>query len=421
MSKAGLIELAARPRRFKPYPAYKDTGVEWLRKIPAHWEVKRLKYLSRIIMGQSPPSDIVNTFGEGLPFLQGNADFGTEHPTARTFCPYPPKVAVPGDILISVRAPVGAINRADRAYGIGRGLCAIRPIIRQLERRYCSYLLQIARSQLDSIATGSTYDAVSADDVSCFLMLMPLIEEQQIIVSALDRETAKTDALVEKKERLIELLQEKRTALITQAVTKGLDPNVPMKDSGVEWLGKIPAHWERSRIKFLARIASGYAPPDGFDPTSGEYPIYGSNGLIGYCDRFFVTEITIAVGRVGASGSVNFVPPKSWVTDNALLLRQPRPHINLMWLYNLLRTMNLGEQASKNAQPIITGTFLGNQLLGLPPEQEQRIIASFLDRETAKIDALVAKIHEAIDRLKEYRSALISAVVTGKVDVRELA
>jgi type I restriction enzyme S subunit len=146
MVEAAKERFAPLRKRFRAYPRYKDSGAEWLGTIPGHWEPSRLKYLARINMGQSPPSDIVNTSGEGLPFLQGNADFGAKQPTAHTFCPYPPKVAGPGDILISVRAPVGALNYADREYGIGRGLCAIRPFGPVLERRYCSYSLQIARS-----------------------------------------------------------------------------------------------------------------------------------------------------------------------------------------------------------------------------------------------------------------------------------
>ena len=125
-------------------------------------------------MGQSPSSDIVNTSGEGLPFLQGNADFGTEHPMAQTFCPAPPKIAEFGDVLLSVRAPVGALNLADHKYGIGRGLCAIRPNIQILDRAFCHYVLQIARHQLDELAKGSTYDAMSSSEVSCLLIPLPL-------------------------------------------------------------------------------------------------------------------------------------------------------------------------------------------------------------------------------------------------------
>ncbi len=192
-----------------------------------------------------------------------------------------------------------------------------------------------------------------------------------------------------------------------------------MKDSGVEWLGVIPAHWEVKRLKHLARIASGFAPPESFDRSVSDFPVYGSNGLIGYCGEFLLSEETLAVGRVGASGLVNVVPPQSWVSDNVLLLRDLHPDALLSWLRYVLETMNLGDLAAKNAQPIITGTFLGNQALGAPPDPEQRAIAAFLDRETAKLNA--PKVREAIERLKEYRTALISAAVTGKIDVREEA
>jgi type I restriction enzyme S subunit len=188
------------------------------------------------------------------------------------------------------------------------------------------------------------------------------------------------------------------------------------KDSGVEWLGEIPAHWEVKRLKHLAQIASGFAPPASFARSIGTYPVYGSNGLIGYCDEYFLAKDTIAVGRVGASGSVNVIPAYSWVSDNALLVRNIRATVRLPLLCYVLETMNLGLQATKNAQPIITGSFLGNQSLGTPPEPEQRAIADFLDRETTKIDALMEKKERLIELLKEKRTALISHAVTKGLD-----
>jgi len=206
-----------------PTVPMKDSGVDWLGNIPAHWEAKRLKLASFINMGQSPSSDIVNTSGEGLPFLQGNADFGTEHPTAQTFCPAPLKIAEFGNVLMSVRAPVGALNLADQKYGIGRGLCAIRPNIQILERTFCHYVLQIARHELGGLAKGSTYDAVSSSEVSCLLIPLPSIKEQRTLASFLDRETAKIDALVAKIQEAIDRLKEYRTALISAAVTGKID------------------------------------------------------------------------------------------------------------------------------------------------------------------------------------------------------
>jgi type I restriction enzyme, S subunit len=194
--------------------------------------------------------------------------------------------------------------------------------------------------------------------------------------------------------------------------TRRFKPYPAYKDSGVEWLGKIPAHWEVKRLKHLAQIASGFAPPQSFDRLVGEYPVYGSNGVIGFCNQFFVSEQILAVGRVGASGLVNVIPAKAWVSDNALVLRDLRPTALLAWLRYFLESMNLGAQAAKNAQPIITGTFLGNQVLAVPPPSEQRAIAAFLDRETARIDALVAKKERLLELLREKRTALITRAVT---------
>lgn len=231
--KERLIELLQEKRTalitqavtkgLDPSVPMKDSDVEWLGEIPAHWEVKRLKLASSINMGQSPSSDIVNTSGEGLPFLQGNADFGKEHPTAHTFCPAPPKIAEFGDVLLSVRAPVGALNLADQKYGIGRGLCAIRPNIQILERTFCHYVLQIARHQMDELAKGSTYDAVSSSEVSCLLFSLPSIKEQRTLASFLVRETAKIDALMAKIQEAIDRLKEYHTALISAAVTGEID------------------------------------------------------------------------------------------------------------------------------------------------------------------------------------------------------
>ena len=236
------------------YSEYKESGVEWIGEIPAHFEVKRLKYVADLNMGQSPPSEEYNTDSLGTPFLQGNADFGPHHPTPKIYCPTARKHAIPGDILLSVRAPVGAINTADQVYGIGRGLCAIRPRMNHLECRYAKYLLEVVRTELHAVAIGTTYDAVTVNDISNITCVVPLVSEQAQIANFLDRKTGQIDELIRIKERQIELLQEKRTILINQTVTKGLDPNVEMKPSGMEWIGEIPKHWTMTRLKYLGRI-----------------------------------------------------------------------------------------------------------------------------------------------------------------------
>ena len=213
-------ESAAAPSlgAYEPYPAYKDSRIEWLGQIPAYWEVRRLKYAARIVAGQSPPSDKVVDYVYDFPFLQGNAEFGPMRPSPRFACDEARKMSHPDDILLSVRAPVGAINIADQAYGIGRGLCAVQPSL-DFAKQFAYYLLVSTRSRLNESASGSTYDAVTASDIGDLPAILPPLPEQRAIADYLDRETARIDALVAKQERLIELLRAKRAALISQAVT----------------------------------------------------------------------------------------------------------------------------------------------------------------------------------------------------------
>ena len=188
-----------------------------------HWKVKHLKYVADLNMGQSPPSEEYNSDQVGTPFLQGNAEFGSHYPTPKIYCPTAKKYANFGDILLSVRAPVGAINIANQEYGIGRGLCAIRPRANQLERRYAKYLLEVVRTELHMVATGSTYDAVAVDDVSNVTCVVPSFSEQVQIVNFLDRKTKQIDELVSEEQRKIELLKEYRQSLISEAVTGKID------------------------------------------------------------------------------------------------------------------------------------------------------------------------------------------------------
>lgn len=209
--------------KHRAYPAYKPSGMEWLGEIPEHWSIKRIKYLAKTIMGQSPNSDDYTFEESDKPFLQGNAEFGALHPKARYFCDTAMKEAPEGALLISVRAPVGALNMADQPYGIGRGLCAVVADQQLLLPSFAWHAMTVTRNELWSIATGSTYEAVSADEVAAVSFTVPPLSEQQAIADFLDRETARIDALIEKVQSSIAMLREYRTALISAAVTGKID------------------------------------------------------------------------------------------------------------------------------------------------------------------------------------------------------
>jgi type I restriction enzyme S subunit len=446
MRTTTIKTVAASLRHITPYPTYRDSGVAWLGKIPAHWDVKRLKFASHIEAGQSPSSELVTDGSEGLPFLQGNADFGPLNPTPRQVCDAAPKKACAGDILLSVRAPVGAMNIADQAYGIGRGLCAIRPT-RSVDPTFLFYLLIRIRSRLDSVATGSTYDAVTTSEVGDLPALLPPQSEQRAIAAFLDRETAKIDSLVAKKERLIQLLEEKRTVLISRAVTKGLNSDVSMKDAGVEWLGKIPAHWE---VVPLKRVLQEHLTNGLFknrEAWGSGSPIINVVDL--YRDDFSVQaaslarvevrpdEIAAFAARVGDVFFVRSSLKREGIGSSACLAEAPEP---IVFECHLVRARpNPRRIVSRYLVAYLNASIVRQRLVAisetttmttiaqpsletleivLPSEREQQMALAWLDLETAKIDTLVAKVREATNSLKELRATLISAAVTGKIDVR---
>lgn len=265
-------------------------------------------------------------------------------------------------------------------------------------------------------------------------------DEQQQIAELIDDETAKIDTLVAKKEQLIKLLQEKRTALITQAVTKGLDPNAPMKNSGVEWLGEIPTHWEVKRLRNVGTVTIGltYEPSDVVSSQDAGILVLRAsnvqNGRVELEDNVYVRKaipIKLLTRRgdiliCSRSGSRELIGKCAKIEDTTAgltfgtFMTVFRSTFN-EFLYFVFNSTIFRYQSGVFLTSTInqlTVSSLSNLVVAIPPVEEQHKVAAFLEREAAKIDALVGKVRVAIDRLKEYRAALISAAVTGKIDVR---
>ncbi|MDD9981263.1 MAG: restriction endonuclease subunit S [Gammaproteobacteria bacterium] len=295
-------------------------------------------------------------------------------------------------------------------------------------------------------ATGSTRSRMNLSTTAARKIALPPVAEQHVIVSFLNHETAKFDAMVAKKERLLELFQEKRTALITRAVTKGLDLDVPMKDSGVDWLGEIPSHWEMKRVAELA--LSLQTGPFGSqlhaaDYITGGVPVINpadliSGTLVPDLDRTVDEPTAIRLGfhkllqgdilfaRRGDVGRCSLVGKQheGWLCGTGCLRMRPCPKsAESSYLLNLLSTQGvgdwLGNESVGSTMQNLNTSIIGAIPVAVPGLAEQRRISEFLDHETTKVDALMAKVHEAVDRFKELRTALIAAAVTGKIDVRE--
>ena len=444
--------------QYRPYPAYKDSGVEWLGEIPAHWEVKASRREFTIQLGKMLQPTARGPQDSEIPYFKAqHVQWETVRTTGMPIMWADPADEVQygvldGDLLVCEGGEVGRAgivrNPPDRAI-IQNALHRVRSTGTS-SIRLLIYLLKHAASQgwFEILCNRATIAHFTSEKFGDLPIPTPPLSEQRAIAAFLDRETAKIDALVAKKERLIELLQEKRTALISDAVTKGLDPDVPLKDSGVEWLGEIPAHWEIMRLKQASRIQGGFAfSTDSF--RSEGIPVVRMNnirrGVLDLDDvvripehkgkdAFALNEGDIIYGlsgSIGATGSLgNYAVVRKGDTPAQLNQRVARfrPMIDRIaekFLVGSLQTSVFYEQVlsytTGTAQFNVSTNDIGNVVLALPPIKEQRAIAAFLDSETAPINALMARVREAIDCLNELRTALISAAVTGKIDVREAA
>lgn len=446
----------ARPRRFRPYPEYRDSGVSWVGRIPKHWTATRTKFAARLESGHTPSRQkpeywencTIPWFGlaDVWQIRDGRKEYvvetkekvselGLAHSSARLL----PK----GTVILSRTASVGfsAILGADMAttQDFVNWVCGPR-----LQPEYLLYVFRSMEQEFQRLTMGSTHQTIYMPDVSRFELPIPSLEEQARIVAFIRRETAKIDGLVAKKERLIELLQEKRTALITRAVTRGLDPNVPMKDSGVEWLGEIPAHWETKRLWHLTpdrrRIMYGIVLP-GPNVDEGVPIVKGGDVAAARLrlDALSKTTFGIEAGYVrsrlkggdlvyairGSIGEVEMVPEElegaNLTQDAARVAYTEATHGR--WLLYALRAEGVFAQLESGALGAtikgINIRDLKRALIPIPPKSEQINIAAFLDGENSMLDELTLKIQDAIDRLTEFRTALIFAAVSGKIDVRE--
>ena len=438
--------MATIVTKYKPYPTYKPSAVEWLGEIPAHWDVRRLKHLLRepLQYGANEASNHIDPDSPRYIRITDIREDGTLWQD--TFRSIPQAVARPyllaeGDLLFARSgATVGKTFRYLPSWGkaaFAGYLIRARLDYGLLGSDFAEYYTH-SQSYNDWILGNQiqspTIQNVSAERYASLVVTLPPLPEQRAIAGFLDRATAKIDSLVAKMERLIELLQEKRSALISRAVTKGLDPKVPMKHSGAEWLGKIPAHWEVKRLKYVADFINGAAfKPDEW--LSVGTPIIRIQNLNGG-DHFNHTTRKMPVKYIAQRGDLLFgwsgnrgtsFGPFLWWRDgkhfvNQHIFRVIPINVTKEWFYWALRAVTF--HAEQQAHGIIGMVHITRDELGaiyipfLPDTSEQRAIAGFLDRETAKIDTLIAKVREAIDRLTELRTALISAAVTGRIDVR---
>jgi len=438
---------------FPRYPAYKDSDVEWLGEVPEHWEVSPLKREFAVVGGSTPKSDMQDYWDGDIHWITP-ADLSrlqsfeiTESIrtlTAEGLNSCGATMVPIGSVVVSTRAPIGSLGIAGIDLCTNQGCKALVPID-QISPRFTAYFLGIATEALNVRGRGATFLEISGDELGAFKATLPPYQEQVQIATFLDRETAKIDALITEQQRLIELLQEKRQAVISHAVTKGLNPDAPMKDSGVEWLGEVPEHWSLARLKHAAKekVAGPYgASLTKSMYTGAGYRVYGQQQVIPdnfeegdyYIDRdkyeemkrYSVSPGDVLISVMGTVGKVAVVP--DFVEPGIINPRLVRYHLRDLLIPRFAQKLLLSTpfqekillEAKGATMDGLNMHILGDLPLPVPPRVEQEAILDQLHRSLASFDAMSSSVEESILLLKERRSALISAAVTGQIDVRGL-
>jgi type I restriction enzyme S subunit len=454
--------------RWKPYPRYKPSGVEWLGEVPERWKFGNIRRFATMKTGHTPSrqhpeyweyctvswftlADVWQLRDGTRKYLNGTAELISKHGLANSSAELLPA----GTVVLSRTASVGYSGIMPQPMATSQDfwnwVCGP-----SLAPSFLLYQFRAMAGEFRRLTMGSTHNTIYKGDAASLVIAVPPIDEQHTIADFLDRETARLDTLIEKKRQLIERLREKRTALISHTVTRGLPPdeaarhglpvNPPLKDSGVEWIGEVPAHWEVGNIRRFAAMKTGHTP-------SRQHPEYWEDCRIPWFTladvwqlrdgrQTFLGETAELISEIGlACSSAELLPAGTVVLSRTASVGfsgvMPRPMATSQDFWNWLCGKDLLPEyllyqlraMSCEFERLTMGSthrtiYKGDAasfVICCPPMPEQTAIAAYLDRETAKIDRLADTIQEAIERLQEYRAALITAAVTGKIDVREEA
>ena len=415
----------------KPYPAMKDSGVEWLGEVPEHWDVLPNRTFFAEVKERGHPAEqmLSVTITKGvIPQRTLLADSSKKDSSNQDKSAY--KLVLPSDIAYNkMRAWQGAVGVSDYQGIVSPAYVVERPR-EGANSRYLHYLLRTPAfaKEAERWSYGITSDmwSLRPEHFKMIYGCLPPLPEQAAIVRYLDHADRRIRRYIHAKQKLVKLLEEQKQALIHQAVTGQIDvrtgrPYPAYKPSGVEWLGDVPEHWAVRRVKTLCSMRSGESITAESIETTGEYPVYGGNGLRGYASSYTHDGAFALIGRQGAlCGNVHVARGKFWASEHAVVATLDRGHV-LDWLGAILRVMNLNQYSIAAAQPGLSVERVLNLRVSVPPMQEQEGIANHIERDTADIDTALAPARRQIDLLQEYRTRLIADVVTGKLDVREAA
>jgi len=406
-------EIKTEKSNFQKYTVYKDSGVEWVGEIPEHWELKRFKHIFKEKKASS-----------NLDLNCGSISFGKvvfkddEKVTESTKRSY--QVLNKGEFLIN---PLNLnydlislrIALSDKDVVVSSGYIIVQDII-ELSKDYYKWLLHVFDVAFMKTLGAGVRQTLNFNLIANTEFVFPPLEEQTAIAQFLKDKTNKIDAAIAIKEQQINLLKERKQILIYKAVTQGLNPNVKMKDSGVEWIGEIPEHWEVKSLKFICYLQSGeFISSDDFKEEG--YPVYGGNGFRAFAKTYTNEGFYALIGRQGAlCGNVNYAKGKFYATEHAVVV-YPLNGEDTLWLGETIKVADFNRLSQSAAQPGIAVGVIKNERFPYPPLSEQKEIAAYIEAASQKIETAIGLKQQEIEKLKEYKGSLINEVVTGKVKI----
>lgn len=434
--------------KYQAYPEYRDSGVEWCNELPLNWKKTNLRWLSNIFAGGTPSKNVIDYWENGtVPWISSgavNQGYVVEPSTYISKAALENSSAkwIPKGALVVALAGQGKTKGMVAQLGINttcnQSMAAI-VLYKKNQSRYIFWWLISNYQNIRNMAGGDLRDGLNLELLGDIQCPQPSNDESSKIALFLDHETAKIDNLIEKQQQLIELLKEKRQAVISHAVTKGLNPDVPMKDSGVDWLGKIPSHWEMKKLAYLGSARNGltYSPESITDNESGILVLRSSNiqhSCLSFDDNVYVKTIIPEQFLVkendllicSRNGSRNLIGKNAIINKEAegmafgAFMAIFRSNINkyLFWVLNsTLFDYQSGSFLTSTINQLTIGN-LNSMEVPVPPSKEQKEIESHLSKKNYDFIELISNVHSNISLLLERRTALISAAVTGKIDLR---
>ena len=398
---------------YAKYERYKDSGVDWLGEIPSDWELGRISAFfserRQKVSDKDYPALSVTKLGV---FPQWENVAKSNDGDNR-------KLVKKGDFVINSRSDrKGSSGIAKQDGSVSLINIVLKPV--NIEPRYSEYLFKSYNfiEEFYRVGHGIVADLWTTrfDDIKNSMIALPTFDEQVKIANFLDQKTAQIDQAIALKQQQIEKLGEYKQIVIQNAVTKGLNPNATMKNSGVDWIGDIPEHWEVKKLKYIAKLKSGDTfNSDDFKSTG--YPVFGGNGLRGYTDKFNNSGDYILIGRQGAlCGNVNYATGQFFATEHAVVV-YPKLKYNLSFVGEAIKSANFGRFSNSAAQPGISVQVVQEVEFAFPSIDEQNEIGTFINEMEKKFDNTVSKYQTQIDRLKEYKNILINQAVTGKIKI----